>query len=442
VGGLPAEILESASSELRFRLPPQLVAPEGTEVPVTMHMAGGRAGAQLILGRLPVLTEVTPRQGLAGERVVLRGYGFSPEASASRVMFGETQALVLSASARELTVAAPPPGTATGRSEMEVVVHTADGASSTPHGFTIVRPPSGSFVPRFYPAAAAEHPGHDHAFVATELGPVLLLSGRGDAPSTAERAAQVAVLLNQLMESAAQPMALVASRTPAPGVALAGGGAVLLTATAEDAAGYAEAWLTPPATTMRPRPESLATYWTALLQDYLALFAHGLRPTRVAELSEPGQALLDLYAAGRRRATALDGLPAELVTPLSPGLASRLRDMALTPPSDGQGGLASVLGWWDGFMEETESGPRPLKLKLFREGRRLHGVLRLGSGSLSLDTPLRYVAYSGGTLTFVAPLGPSGLRFRGAVGNDYVEGLIHQEVRGQAAGFFTLQYRE
>lgn len=442
VGGLPAEVLESAPERLRFRLPSQLVAAEGTEVPVVMHMAGGRVRTRLIFGHLPVLSEVTPRQGVAGERVVLRGYGFSPNADGNRVMFGERQALVLGASPRELTVAAPPPGTAAGQSGLEVTVHTADGASTTPLSFTCVRQPSGSFVPRFFAAPAVEHPGHDHAFVATELGPVLLLSGRGDAPSTAERAAHLSVLLNQLMESSAQPMALAVSRNPGPGVALAGGGTILVAATAADAAGYAEAWLLPPAPP-RPRPETLAAYWTALLQDYLALFAHGMRPTRVAEMSERGQALLDLYAAGRRRALGVDGLPSDLLNPLSVGLATRLREMALLLPPDGQNsGMARVLGWWDGFMEETESGSRPLKLKLFRDGRRLRGLLRLGSGSLSLDTPLRYVAYTGGTLTFVAPLGPSGLRFRGAVGEDYVEGLIHQEVRGQAAGFFSLQYRE
>ena len=109
---------------------------------------------------------------------------------------------------------------------------------------------------------------------------------------------------------------------PATGLAIVGTPDLLVAATPEDAAAYAEI-----GGVRRPTPRALADYWAALLQDYVALFVRGERPTRLLQLSSRGKTLLDIYGETLRRAGRGSGVPLSIVNPLTSSLAKSLRDM-------------------------------------------------------------------------------------------------------------------
>jgi hypothetical protein len=273
---------------------------------------------------------------------------------------------------------------------------------------------------------------------------VLLLSGAGEFPSTGERAARVSAALNELMEAAAKPLALELRERPQPGVGLAGGDTLLVTASALDAAGYAEPW-EPGVTPARATPRSLAAFWTALLQDHLALFALRTRPTRVLEISARGSVLSDLYSAAVRRAGVKAGVPSSLVNPLSSSLAKGLRDLALLVPPEGQPAVgAAVVGRWEGTMEERDAGAKPLKLRLFLAGgQRLAGTVTMGAGPLTLEASLKDLEYSRGSLRFILPVGAAPLHFQGTVRDETFDGLIQAAPPARdARGFFSLRYAQ
>jgi hypothetical protein len=318
-----------------------------------------------------------------------------------------------------------------------VVVQARGRTSSAGRSFTILRPSAAAFTPRYFPASASEHPTHDHVFVATELGPAFLLTGKADAPSTAERAARASAALNALVEASG-----TSARVETRGASVAQvGGAVLLTATDDDAAGYAEAW---GSTGSRVSPASLAAFWTAMLRDHLTLFVERQRPHHVLEMSPRGKVLLEIYAAAVRRVGAGNGVPPNMVCPLPASQAKALRDMALVLPTPGQASAAAaVTGSWEGTMEERGAGSRGIRVRLRTEGGRLLGSFATRSGALTMDVPLKSVSYDGGVISFVATTSGGARRFRGSIAGATIDGTVHDEGGGgEALGRFTLRYVE
>jgi polysaccharide chain length determinant protein (PEP-CTERM system associated) len=446
VGGASVEILEASAGSLRFRMPADLRLAEGTTVPVSVKVGEEvTAPLSVILGHLPIITALAPARGPAGERVVITGHGFDPRPEGNLVSFGGRPALVFSASATQLTVAAPSPGTAAGQFPSDVIVQAGGSTSAGPAVYTLVRPPSQVFVPRFFPAPAPAtgHAGHDHASVATELGPVLLLTGSVGEVSSAERAARVATMMNALVESSAKPLALALRDGTPPAVVLMGGAEVLAVATPADASGYEERGEGGPGSAPAS-PRTVAAYWTALLQDHLALFVQGERPTRVLALSARGQVLTDLYAEALRRTGPRSGVPAALVTPLVPSLAEGLRNMALGLPADDQPTVAAaVIGRWQGTMEEGETGRLPIVVRFALKGTRLNGVLGMTSRTpgIQLDTLLQDLVYSRGSVSFKMGVGKKVLHFQGTVQDDSISGPVYGGAQGRdPVGFFSLHY--
>lgn len=98
----------------------------------------------------PSITSITPDSGLAGDPVIIKGSNFSAEATENTVKFGATEATVLKASARQLSVLAPEgnPG------EVEVTV-TVDGVSSEPVKFTYNEPVKPAVVKSMTPDRTA-----------------------------------------------------------------------------------------------------------------------------------------------------------------------------------------------------------------------------------------------------------------------------------------------
>jgi len=395
--------------------------------------------ATLFLGQLPLLLEATPSRGEVGERLVLKGRGFDPDPGGNLVMFGDRQALVLQASAKELTVAVPGmPGRP--QFDVPIVVRAKGRASSSQVAFSLVTPSLGTYAPRYFPEPAAEHAGHDHAFVACELGPVLLLSGKADAASTAERAAKLAQALNALGERSATVTFEARDGSP-PGVGVAGRSGMLVVATAQDAAAYGEAWSTG-AAAKAPTPERLSAYWAALLQDHRLLFFQNERPMKMLELSPRGKALSTIYAEAVRRSGPGQGVPTSIVASLTPQAARELRDLALLPAADGAGTLAAraVEGLWQGSMTEPGAPEKALTVRLQMQGASLSGTLTTRVGKVAMDVPLQKVAYERGVLKFTALTAGAARQFSGTLRGDTLSGTM--QVPGGQAGSFTLKYQQ
>jgi hypothetical protein len=440
VSGVPAQVQESSSTMLKLRIPDMAVE-EGRAIPIVVRVGEEVSKpAMLTFGRLPLLLEVTPRLGLAGDRVTLKGRGFAPQPAGNLVTFGGQRALVLTAQPHELTVLAP--GLSVATSHTPVVVQVA-GSSSQPVEFALQFPSLATYLPRFFPAPVPEHPDHDHVFVSTEISPVLVLSDRDRSASTAERAEALARALNRLVEGQRQGQTVAFEcRESVPGVGLVGNPDVLVTVTAADAAAYGESW----EPSVRPAPTSakaVARHWTALLADYLALFVARQRPTRVMEVSPRGRVLLDIYAEAARRSPGAPGVPTSLVSPPSTTLAKDLRDMALLLPAGGASAPRAgtvIEGVWNGTIRDGDL-TRSVQVQIALTGGRLGGTVTVRKGALSMRSPLSDVSYERGLVKLTVALGGTTRHLRGTVSGDRLSGTVHaQPDAREAVGEFDLRF--
>ncbi|HKC11157.1 MAG TPA: IPT/TIG domain-containing protein, partial [Vicinamibacteria bacterium] len=438
VAGKSAQVLEAAPARLRFKVPDVAVEP-GVPAPVIVRVGNATARpVDLLLGHLPYVLEVSPLRGTVGDLVTLRGRGFAPDPVANTVTVGGVPALVVSASARELRVVAPAAGGSQAQADAPVVVGAGGRTSTNRALFTVQRSP-GAFVLRFFAAAVGAEGGRGRAFVATEVGPVLLLASADEAPSVPERALRVAAALNELADAlrAGRPAVLEARDQPVPGVGLAGGQSFLMRATAEDAAAYSA----PPGLgtkTAIPSLRALAGFWASLLNDYLTLFVLNERPMRLLGSSPRGGGLTDLgNALGWRPGGTV---PSERVLTLSPDLARRLRELALLVPPEGQTvEAAAVEGTWEGEMTE-ESGSKSITVRLRLEGSQVVGSLTTRTGGVAMDVPLKEVSFQRGQLRFRLPSTASPRTFVGRLEGGSLSGTLHASATGPPLGRFVLKY--
>jgi hypothetical protein len=306
--------------------------------------------------------------------------------------------------------------------------------------FTAVRLSAARYIPRFFPTRVPGASSRDHVFISTELGPVLLLSGKGAAGSTAERAREVAERLSALVTAAAsRPIQLELRESPAP--AVMAGGTTIVTATGSDAAGYEKTW----DSALRGGSASarrVAAYWKALLQDYLLLFVQRDRPYHVLELSPRGAVLTQLYQEAVQRAGVGGGVPLRMVSPLDPSTAEALRRLAIALPGERPAsGAAAIVGRWDGSITEPGGGKRAVEVR-FREGRSgLSGTLTTRAGGIAGEMPLRRIRYEGGTLRFVLDWGGLPRHFRGSFQGARIAGTLHASATSQdVLGRVELRY--
>ena len=438
VGGLPAVVKNASPTGLRVQVPDVPVL-EGRAVPVTVVVAGetGRP-SEIILGRLPLVTQVAPASGPPGTQVAVRGHGFDPDVRANRVTIGGEPALLLSATANEIAAIVPAPPAAGSQVQAPVVVQARGGTSSGGLSFVVMSPSEASVRPYYVPAAAADRASEDVVLVSTELGPALVLGGKADARSTAERAARTAAALNAVVEAAGSgPVTLEARDKPTTGVAQSGSPRLLVATTTEDAAAYSRE---PSARGQRASPRALAEFWAALLQDHLTLFVQRQRPLRVVELSPRGKVLLDLFSEAERRSGAGAGVSTRLVRPLTPGLARSFRDMALVLPSGPSAAAAAVAGRWEGTMQEAAAATRGITIELRLDGTRLTGSLTTRSRAVAVAIPLTELRYEKGRLAFATAIGGATQQWSGAVKGAAIEGTIREGTKD--VGGFSLRYSE
>jgi hypothetical protein len=391
----------------------------------------------LFLGHLPYVVELVPGRGGVGDLVTLKGRGFAPDPAGNAVTFAGAPALVLSASERELRVVAPSAPGSQAHAEAPVVV-SAKGRTSTNRVLFTIQRSSGAFVLRFFATAVGAPGSPSQAFVASELGPLLLLASPDDSPSVPERALRVAAALNEVADAlrAGRATVLETRDEPVPGVGLTGG-ALLVKATAEDAAAYAA----PPGLGVKiasPGLRVLAAHWAALLADYLTLLVQNERPLRLLGESPRGSALSDLGSAlGWRPGS---GVPSERVLNLAPDLLRRLRELALLVPTEGQAQAAAALeGTWEGEMAE-ETGSRSIVLHLRLEGAQVAGSLTTTARGMAVHVPIRDVTYQKGVLRFLLPAAASPRTFVGRLEGASLAGTLHASPAGPPVGRFSLKY--
>jgi hypothetical protein len=440
IGGMPAEVKEAVPASVRVVVP-QLPVAQGKVVTVSVQIGPDSAKpADLTVGYLPLVAEVRPDKGQAGEKAVIKGRGFDADAEDNEVYFGDQPALILAASETELTVIAPPAVSAQAQVTTQVYVKANGAISSSPAMFTHLRPSATVFLPRFYAAAVLAYP--QFAFVSTDLGPVIVLGGgETDVEATANRAVAVAASLNALAEGAASsPPTFEVRQQPSTAVAAQGREAPIVEVTAEDAAAY-ELPFEPGAKARRPSVRGLATYWAALFQDYFSLFVQKQRPVAVLALSPRGRVLTEIYAAAQRVPSAT-GVPQSVVRPLSPSMARSLRDMALLLPAEKESRVSvAVEGLWAGTMEEASGGAKNIQVRFELKGGRLGGTLTTRSGKVELTTPLREVAFQKNEVRFAAEISGSTRAFTGTVQGGTLAGTIAKGA-DKAAGRFSLRYVE
>jgi hypothetical protein len=441
VGGVDASPVETSAEGARVTIP-KVPLPEGTKTSLVLK-AGSSApkSFDLFLGRLPFVVELRPARGAVGERVVVKGRGFSPEPLANSVTFSGQPALVVSAKTTELAVVVPPPPAGDISPEMTVVVTAGGRASASTSVFGLVRASSSGFVPRFYAASVPDYPGEGLVFVSTELGPVLLFGGApADASATAERAVKAAAALNALVAAApTRPPAFELRESP-PAVGVVGEANPLLVPTAEDAAAYARGWEPGRRGGRSVSPAAVARHWTALLQDYLGLFLSRQRPLRMIAISPRGKVLTEIYGEANRKAPGGTNVPGSVVVPTPASLSAGLRQLALVISAEAGRAAAAVEGRWNGTIEDPNLGTRRFELVVRSEGGRLAGTVTTWSGRVEVKAAARDFGFDRGSVRFTIDQQGTAYHFKGTLEGNVVSGTV--ERAGKPPARFTLQFVE
>ena len=207
--------------------------------------------------------------------------------------------------------------------------------------FVLTRVSSSTFVPFFFAAPVTGDAEGALAFVSTDLGPVLLLGGKGDAGSTAERAVQVAAALNALVDQASsRPPAFEYRKDGTPAVGVVGATAPLLTATAEDAAAYDRPWEGAKARSGKAAPGSWPSTGRPSSRTTSAFSSSASVRSRRSSSPPRGKVLTDVFAEALRTAGAGNGVPTRNAIPPSSSLSKGIREVALLLPPRARPGRA------------------------------------------------------------------------------------------------------
>jgi hypothetical protein len=436
IGGFPAEVLSRNPQGLRVRVPAIPVI-EGRAVPVDVSLGAETARpGTLVLGHLPLVTGISPSSGEVGTTVTITGHGFAPSTGANKVTFGTLDALVLAASSSEIQAVVPAYGILESRTPLRGLVVTG-GARSAPFEFTAVRPSGDVFRPRFVAAVAPGGDPGQHAVVGSELGPLLVLTGRGDAASPGERAARAASVLNGLIQQAtSRPVAIEVKENP---LQIASAGTTIVLVTPEDAEGLARGWEGVPKA--RIAAPALARYWAAVLHDYVGLFGQRTRPSRAIDVTAQARVLLDIYGDAERIGGSA-GVSSRVVAGMTPDRLDALKRLAYAGPQETSGarGLA-LTGAWEGTLDEGGRS-RPIRLEVRLDGGRLAGAMTSSAGMVAVGIPLRDLSYDKGMVRFTALLAGTALQFRGALDGATLLGTTHHADGAAATGRFALRHVE
>jgi hypothetical protein len=435
-GDLPAAVLDASPTSLRVRVP-DVTDPVGTSLPVVVTMGGDVSNqAPFVIGKVPLVTSVDPAGVSPGDIVSIKGRGFPLQPNMNDLRIGGTGALVVSAFDNELKAIVP--WAAAGDAPLELRVPRSENVGTA--SMTIA-PRIDPLEFRFVAGPIRDDPGHDHAVLATALGPAFVLSASGGR-SAAERAYAAQ---QKLADAAA---ALKASLTAdfevrdlegSPAIGLTGKAEPLFEVTAEDAAAYNEDWTGlkgkgGPVTRAR-----LALWWAAVGRDLVLLLIRGEKPHFAAELAPEGKVLGQVSDAARK--TGKFGLPLEVVEKAPAAWREPLRVLALrvpvsvkgpaaaageAPAAEAAGGPLKLEGIWSG--SELEAGTRKYVTVTFTQD----GGTLTYERALTMSVPIENVKPQKAAVQFSAKSGSriswyvgkwDGLKLRGTVHADSAAGV-------------------
>jgi hypothetical protein len=438
-----ATVVEVAPAAMKVTVP-ELEGPIGREYPVTVAMGADPSNAApFVMGRLPLLSGTQPASVAPGDVVTIAGRGFVPNASANDVRVSGLKALVLSASNSELKIVVPRVGA--GDQPLQVKVPGSENIGQAAINVTPLADPAEFF---FVAEPFEDAPGHEHAALATALGPAFVLSGSGGR-TAAQRAVEAAERLNAAAATLrASVDADVRVREPEtnPRLVESSRESALFDVTTEDALGYEEDW-----TGLRGRGEPasrarLARWWEAVARDLVLLFARSARPHYAADLAPEGKVLQDIHQAARK--TASVGVPRQVVDEARPAVREALRTVGLRiPPTIREPGepqsVASAApvaaaglkldGRWSG-VERDATG-----------ARRITAVFVPGGGNLTIEraiaitVPMIGVVEQRGAVRFSLHTGAGPRFYRGRWDGQKITGTISADEAGtQGLGTFEL----
>jgi hypothetical protein len=325
-GKLDAEIVETSPS-LKVRVP-QIEGGAGAEAPVVVTMgADASKPVSFFVGVLPLVTAIEPKTASAGDLLSVKGKGFRAQPAENEVRIGGVPALVTSAAANELKLVVP---TAASGADVPLEVRV-QGLEGRGQGSLSVNAAADPIELRFVAEPFADVHGHDHAVLATALGPAFVLSASGGR-SAAQRAYEAQQRLNAPaggLKSGADLDVEARGLDAAPSVGLKGRTEALLEVTEEDAAAYNEDWTRPSAKGVtRAR---LAAWWSALARDLVLALAVDQKPQHTNALAPEARALADFYQAAKKPGS--PGVPRQAVDALKPAMREALRAHALRVPA-------------------------------------------------------------------------------------------------------------
>jgi hypothetical protein len=433
-GTLDAEVLEVAPASIRVRVP-ALEGPAGTQVQVFVGMGSDISNAApFVMGRLPLVSSVAPETAAPGDLLTVTGRGFSMRPRDILVLIGGVHALVVSGTNTELRVVVPRVS-AEGRAPVEIRVRDFENPGE---GSFALASPAEIVDMRFVAEPFADDEGHDHAVLATELGPAFVLSGSAGR-SAAERAHEAQGRLNAAL------VALKASRDAGievrnvelgPSLGLVGKADALIEVTSEDAAAYDEDWTKQggkggPVTRAR-----LAIWWGAVARDLVLLLVRSEKPHFAAELAPEGRVLGDVFQAARKAAGF--GVPRKVALESKPAVREALRVVGFRVPAAVTGGPATALstsaavaatlqldGIWGGT--EVEGGTRK-NIGITFSGRA--GAYTFGAGVASL--PLMDIEQpSKGNVRFGLQIRGATRHYDGKWDGDRLAGTISSDASGR-----------
>jgi hypothetical protein len=439
--GTEAEISEVSSTSMKVKVPPLDVGP-GKELPITVMVGKDSSNPMVfVVGRLPLVTRVEPAAGGAGDVVVVSGRGFDSTPSANKVTVGGVPALVTGGTNTELHVVVPR-GAAAGGLELRV-----PGLENVGQAALTVNASPDPIDFRFIAEPFSDEAGHDHAILATGVGPAFVLSASGN-KTAAQRALEAQQKLNQagaVMRASLEAAIAVRNLDTAPALGLVGRPELLLEATGEDAEAYNEDWTHQrkgaPVTRAR-----LATWWEAVAKDLVLLLVRGEKPEHTAALGPEGRVLTEVFQAARQSVAV--GVPAAQIAGAKPAQREALKTLAMRVPASVPGAAGP-----DTAGSASDSAP-PLKLDGAWSGtesgsdgtRYITVTFNKGTGSLTVQRALTLtMALSGieqgrgGVVRFRLETGGGTRFYSGRWDGTKIAGTVSSDPAGKAVlGNFEL----
>ena len=442
-GDAEAEVVDVTPASLTVRVPALPGAP-GTELPVVAAMGSDRSNAiTFVIGKVPLVTGVEPRSASPGDLVTAAGRGFSTSPLANRVTVGGVPALVITAGPRAIEFIVP--RVIAGEETVSITVPGSPQVGQAAVAIIALPEPIGF---RFVAEPFEDVPGHEHAAVASGLGPAFVLTS-AQGKSAAERAYETAKRLNdaaQVLRST-RTADIRARYEPAPALFLAGRDTVLVEVASADAEAYNEDWTHSRTKGTRVTPARLATWWEAVARDLVLLLLRGEKPQYALAIAPGGKVLADLHDAARR--TVSVGVPSAIV-PDKGSMREALRALVLRVPPGVDAPVARAEGAAPAAAETA-----PLKLDGSWHGAESESgvqtaitvVFRGGSGTLTYERALRMsVPALGvqqaqkGAVRFEVRVGAGSRFYRGRWDGSRITGKVTSDAEGRTdVGSFDLE---